>query len=261
LPRRSGSQKTIGKCERAARNATWNRDAVVIFGPKPMTSDFAKSGDPKWLLLGAVVIGLRHATDPDHLAAMSALIVDSRGGRGMLSGLGLVWGLGHAATVVGIGSVAIAAGVALSDSFQTVAELAVAATIAVLACRLGLRWWSARKRNGARRTRSVTGDAQHIDARVRRTFKWAFGVGLIHGVAGSAGASILVMTLVGSTSVALLLLAGFALAATVGMAGFSGAAGIVLTSESAAAFLVRANPILAVAAGVFAIFYAISALQ
>ena len=54
------------------------------------------------LLVAAVacVLGLRHATDPDHLAAVTTLIAGARERGSLLAGrLGLAWGAGHATSL------------------------------------------------------------------------------------------------------------------------------------------------------------------
>ena len=55
-------------------------------------------------LLAALLLGLRHATDPDHLTAVSTLALsDERRGSRRAGILGLSWGLGHATTLVAFG--------------------------------------------------------------------------------------------------------------------------------------------------------------
>src|SRR5690349_845060 len=76
-------------------------------------------------------MGVRHALDPDHLAAVSVLAADAPGPRrGAL--LGALWGIGHAAALLGTGvvlaSLAVEMPVALADAF----ELTVAAMLIVL---------------------------------------------------------------------------------------------------------------------------------
>ena len=61
-------------------------------------------GSGMMALLVAILLGLRHATDPDHLTAVSTLVLaDRRHGRRRATVLGLAWGLGHAATLFGFG--------------------------------------------------------------------------------------------------------------------------------------------------------------
>ena len=58
-------------------------------------------GGSIWIVLAvAVLLGLRHATDPDHLAAVSTLVAGGRDRAGRrASELGLAWGLGHGLTL------------------------------------------------------------------------------------------------------------------------------------------------------------------
>ena len=198
-------------------------------------------GGPALALLAAVLLGLRHATDPDHLTAVSTLVL-SGGDRGArrARALGLAWGAGHGLTLVALGSPVVLWGSRLPDSAQRAAELAVAAIIAILAARLLLR-----PRLGA-------------PVRSRRA---AFGIGLVHGVGGSAGVGILVIGGVsgGGAGVAALLL--FAAATAVSMAAASGAWGLALTRGAAARHLGGAAPAFAVAGLVFASWYALGALE
>ena len=69
-------------------------------------------GSPSWrdgealalVLLVALLLGLRHASDPDHLAAVSTLIAsDPEDGTRRAGRLGLAWGLGHALTLAAFG--------------------------------------------------------------------------------------------------------------------------------------------------------------
>src|SRR5260370_17862420 len=73
------------------------------------------------------LLGLRHAFEPDHLAAVSTLATRP-GGRRLWSAarLGLIWGLGHTVTVGAVALLIIALGVRLPDRFWPAAELLVA---------------------------------------------------------------------------------------------------------------------------------------
>jgi high-affinity nickel permease len=49
----------------------------------------------------AILLGLRHASDPDHLAAVTTLIASKKEGTARLAGLlGFSWGLGHATSLL-----------------------------------------------------------------------------------------------------------------------------------------------------------------
>jgi high-affinity nickel permease len=63
------------------------------------------SGTALLLVAGvAILLGLRHATDPDHLAAVTTLIASKRKQTARLAAqLGLSWGLGHATSLFAFG--------------------------------------------------------------------------------------------------------------------------------------------------------------
>jgi high-affinity nickel permease len=89
----------------------------------------------------AVLLGLRHATDPDHLTAVSTLVLSERRQSGRRAGLlGLCWGLGHATTLFALGVPIVFAGRYLPDAVQAGAEAAIGLVIAALAVRLLVRW-------------------------------------------------------------------------------------------------------------------------
>src|SRR5258705_1054879 len=76
------------------------------------------------------LLGLRHAFEPDHLAAVSTLATRP-GGRRLWSAarLGLVWGLGHTVTVGAVALLIIALGVQLPDPFLPAPEPLVAGVL------------------------------------------------------------------------------------------------------------------------------------
>ena len=89
----------------------------------------------------AVLLGLRHATDPDHLTAVATLIAgDDRHGVRRARALGFAWGAGHALTLFAFGLPVVLVGSALPEAARRAAELAIGALIVALAVRLLVRW-------------------------------------------------------------------------------------------------------------------------
>src|SRR5437762_14191209 len=85
----------------------------------------------------ALLLGLRHATDPGHLAAVSTLIAsDPDDGARRAGRLGASWGLGHATTLVAFGLPIVLFKSYLPDAVQRGAEAAVGVLIMALAIRL-----------------------------------------------------------------------------------------------------------------------------
>ena len=92
-------------------------------------------------LLLAALLGLRHATDPDHLMAVTSLVAADGAGTRAATRLGALWGVGHAATLLVIGLPLILLGATVPEWLGTGAETLVGIVIAALAARVLLRWW------------------------------------------------------------------------------------------------------------------------
>jgi len=114
-----------------------------VLGLDDSIADLA-GGSSLWLVLAVgALLGLRHATDPDHLAAVTALVAGSPGHAARSAGeLGLVWGLGHAVTLLFFGLPLILLNAHLPERAQQAAEAAVAVMIVILSLRLLRRWRS-----------------------------------------------------------------------------------------------------------------------
>src|SRR5439155_995338 len=89
----------------------------------------------------AILLGLRHATDPDHLAAVTTLIASGRERtRRLAARLGLAWGFGHATSLFAFGLPIVLFKAYLPARVQEAAETAVGALIVGLAVWLLVRW-------------------------------------------------------------------------------------------------------------------------
>src|SRR3954469_13384996 len=88
-------------------------------------------GNVALALLVAVLLGLRHATDPDHLTAVATLIVsDPRDGAARARRLGVGWGLGHPPALFAVGLPVVLVDDALPGALPRAAELAIGLVIA-----------------------------------------------------------------------------------------------------------------------------------
>jgi ABC-type nickel/cobalt efflux system permease component RcnA len=206
------------------------------------------------VLLVATLLGLRHATDPDHLAAMTTLVASGRGRvTRSAARLGAWWGIGHGITLVVFGIPILLADRYLPEHLQQGAETAVAALIVFLALRLLVRW-----RHGYFDLHAHPHpDREHRHA--LRTPAGALGVGLVHGMGGSAGIGVLLLAAIPSEVVAvasLLLLALFtAVSMTIVTAGF----GLTLSRKPVAAASVTLVPALGALSLAFGLWYAAAA--
>jgi hypothetical protein len=203
-----------------------------------------------WIILAvAVLLGLRHATDPDHLAAVTALVASGRERAACRAGeLGLAWGLGHAATLFAFGLPILLFNSFLPQRVQQAAETAVGFIIVYLALRLLVRW-----RRGGLRFHA------HPHAHGARTRRGAFAIGLVHGMAGSAGVGVLVLASVRSTGLAITSLALLAVFTAASMSLLSRGFGSLLVSHPAHAAFGGVAPALGGASLAFGVWYATAA--
>src|SRR5438874_11685246 len=93
------------------------------------------------VVAGAVVLGVRHAADPDHLAAVTTLIATGRDRAARTAArLGLAWGFGHATSLFAFGLPIVVFKAYLPEPVQAAAETSVGVMIALLALWLLIRW-------------------------------------------------------------------------------------------------------------------------
>lgn len=223
----------------------------------------------------AVLLGLRHATDPDHLTAVSTLVLsERRRGTRRALGLGLAWGAGHAATLVVLGVPLLLLGAALPAAAQRGAELVIGALIVALALRLLLRW-----RRGYLHVHVHAHDGvlhahphvhehpheratheHHHEHGPGRTPRASFAIGVVHGVGGSAGLSILLLGAISGGVEAIAALVLFAVATAASMALASALFGRALALGPAQRRFAALAPGFGAAALAFGAWYALGAL-
>src|SRR5688572_8769611 len=112
-----------------------------MFGFDEWLAELAHGEALAVVLAVALLLGLRHASDPDHLAAVSTLIAsEPEDGTRRAGRLGLSWGLGHATTLALFGLPIVLFHAYLPDAAQRGAEALVGLMIMLLAVRLLVRW-------------------------------------------------------------------------------------------------------------------------
>jgi high-affinity nickel permease len=206
------------------------------------------------VILVAVLLGLRHATDPDHIAAVTTLVA-SGGERASRAAarLGAYWGLGHALTLLLFGLPILLFQQYLPERLQQGAETAVAALIVFLALRLLVRW-----RHGYFNLHAHPHEHEEHRHGVR-TPLGAFGIGLVHGMGGSAGVGVLLLAAIPSTTVAVASLVVLALFTAVSMTIVTTGFGLTLGSAPVAAAFNGVAPLVGLASLAFGVWYAAAA--
>jgi hypothetical protein len=199
----------------------------------------------------AVLLGLRHATDPDHLSAVTTLIAGDGGhDHRKARSLGFVWGLGHATTLFAFGLPIVVAKSYLPEPVQQAAETAVGILIVGLAVRLLIRWHAGAFRAGPGHRHSHG-----------RTPLQAYGIGLVHGMGGSAGVGVLLLAAIPDRAEAIVALGLFAGFTAVSMALASSTFGYALTRPAVLRRFGAVAPALGALSLVFGVWYSLGALN
>lgn len=226
--------------------------------------------------LVALLLGLRHATDPDHLTAVATLILSGKDrARSRAGALGFVWGAGHAATLLLFGLPIVLATPLLPGRAHGVAEILVGAVIALLAARLLVRW----RRGYFHAHVHEHGDVRHAHPHVherepsgaghppehahahfgeRHSLGGSFALGLLHGVGGSAGAGLIVIAASPNAAARVLALTVFAAGTALSMGIVSAVLGRAV-ARGPARGLEALVPVVGVASFLFGIAYGLHA--
>lgn len=164
------------------------------------------------ILILSFLLGMRHATDPDHVVAITTIVTKQRG-IAKAGLVGILWGLGHTFTIFVVGTMIILFRVTIPPRVGLSMELTVAAMLILLgALNLTgtLRWL---QENFVPNLRLVATETEHSDSaakfesptpklRLTAIFKGLglfnvlrpIVIGIVHGLAGSAAVALLVMT-------------------------------------------------------------------
>ncbi|HEY9283170.1 MAG TPA: sulfite exporter TauE/SafE family protein [Pyrinomonadaceae bacterium] len=202
-----------------------------------------------WAMLGlGLAFGLKHATEVDHVVAVTAIVSEQRN---LLraSLVGGLWGAGHTASLIVVGFVVLALRVAIPTWVADWLEFGVALMIIGLGASALTR--ALRRRSDVHVHRHEhgggeahvhihfhEGDAEHHDAArphehpvTRIGFK-PLVVGMAHGLAGSAALTLLVLTQVESVALGLLYLSVFGAGSIFGMLLMSSLVGLPFALSS-----------------------------
>ena len=177
------------------------------------------------------LLGLRHAFEPDHLAAVSTLATRPGGRRLWSAGhLGLIWGLGHTVTVGAVALLIIALGVQLPAGLWPAAELLVAGLLILLGTLVIWRYVRGRWHMHAHahaaaaphfHLHSHGADPSHGHTHAMVDARRSLGFGIAHGLAGSGAIAALLVAAVPDTMSRLVYFAAFSAGTIVGMLGVS----------------------------------------
>ncbi len=225
------------------------------------------------VLLISLLLGLRHASDPDHLAAVTTLIASEKEGGGLrkAGSMGFSWGLGHGTSLVLIGLPLVLLERYLPGPVQQAAETLIGGIIIFLAVRLLMRWRRGHfhahvhSHDGEpvhRHVHSHESDPSHEHAHKvsLRTPVSSYGIGLVHGIGGSGGLTLLLLSTIPDASQATGALLIFAGGTAISMALLSTAFGLAIASGPIGRNFERLVPALGALGVAFGVWYMLGAL-
>jgi len=169
------------------------------------------------LLAAGFIIGLQHSFEPDHLATVSTLVA-RKGSLRKSTLAGVLWGLGHTLVLMFTGVLVLIFRFNIPDFFSSTFELLSGVLLIYLGAMLFKNLWFDRLSKKIEKPRGET----PTDFRQLRK---PLLVGMLHGLAGSAGILLLVMTGMETIADGFTLLLMFGLGSVLGM----GASGLLMS--------------------------------
>lgn len=200
----------------------------------------------------AVLIGMSHALEADHVAAVSSMVTRQKS-MSQIVRTGAVWGLGHTITLMAFAGVALIFGFAIEDSFAGWLEFTVGVMLVALGGHIVYRLirdrihFHVHKHDGEAphfHAHSHAGEAETHDQSDHDHDHEPFPlrallVGMMHGMAGSAALLILTATTAPTVSSGFVYVLMFGVGSIAGMAALS--AVIAVPIALSARFLTWAN--------------------
>lgn len=186
------------------------------------------------------LIGMKHALEADHVAAVASLASGSKS-IGETTRMGVAWGLGHTATLFLIGSVVLVLDWVVPETFALMLEFAVGLMLVGLGLDVMVRLarrkahFHAHAHGGAHHFHAhghapMGGHdaAAHGHAHPRGLPLRALLVGIMHGMAGSAALVLLTLSTISSLWLGFAYMLLFGLGSVIGMAILSCAIAVPL---------------------------------
>ena len=195
-----------------------------------------------WIVFG-FLLGLQHALEADHIAAMASIAADKKGFRPIIRH-GAIWGLGHAVTLGAFGGAVYALKLTLDEKLASGLEFAVGIMLVLLGARV--IYLLVRARIHVHLHRHGTGEVHihahshaddvsdhrlsaHTHAHPAGHWGRSLGVGIIHGLAGSAALVALAASSAPSVPLGLAFMLLFGMGSIAGMALFSAVIAVPLS--------------------------------
>lgn len=193
-------------------------------------------------------LGMRHATDPDHIVAVTTIVARQRSIRAAAV-TGAMWALGHTLTILVVGGAIILFGWVIPPRVGLSMELSVGLMLVILGV---MNLTSVMRTIRARGTASPDSSASLSSLGTSRVARPLI-VGIVHGLAGSAAVALLVLAVIGPSAWSLLYLLVFGAGTIVGMVLVTAAVGIPFAARGSQ--FERLHRTLRIATGAFSVAF------
>ncbi|HEX9598359.1 MAG TPA: hypothetical protein VF963_03205 [Gaiellaceae bacterium] len=241
-----------------------------MFGLDDRIASFSDGATLPILVVVAILLGLRHAADPDHLAAVTTLVASKKEKTTRLAAkLGFAWGLGHATSLFAFGVPIVLFRAYLPEVVLRFAETLIGLVIVGLAVWLLVRWrrgvfhadlhQHSQDKHQHLHSHVATDTHEHRHTIRSRSPLQAYAIGLVHGMGGSAGVGILLLASIQNQLLAVAALGLFAFFTAVSMALMSSGLGLTLGNAAARGSFNSLAPVLGTMSLAFGVWYALGA--
>lgn len=174
-------------------------------------------------------LGMRHATDADHVVAVTTIVSRERTVRAAM-GVGALWGIGHTLTIFLVGGAIVLFGLTIPARLGLSMEFSVAVMLVVLGV-MNVTGAMQRLEEAAHEGKAGAGEAG-AHSHGRRGSARPLIIGIVHGLAGSAAIALLVLATIRDTGSALLYLLVFGAGTVLGMMLLTSAMAIPVAAAS-----------------------------
>lgn len=174
---------------------------------------------PFTLLGFGFLLGIKHALDADHIAAVSTIVSRNKSIKES-SLVGMFWGFGHAIALLAIGFIILLLKIAIPEKIALSFELIVGIMLVLLGINLLMQIY----KDKVHVHKHNHGKEKHIHFHTHKhtrqhshTHSSSLYIGLLHGLAGSAALSLLVLSTINSIWLGLLYILIFSIGSIMGM--------------------------------------------
>jgi sulfite exporter TauE/SafE len=179
------------------------------------------------VLVIGFVLGLQHATEADHLAAVSTIVSEKKN---LLTAsiVGGMWGIGHTISLFAVGILVIFLKLQISETLEARLEACVGVMLVLLGINALRKLFQANRvhlhtheHDGHRHAHVHTHHEDRSDISHHRLSPRSVAIGMVHGLAGSAALMLLVVPTISSPTIALAYILIFGIGSIGGMMAMS----------------------------------------